>query len=107
MCFLNFKWNISCKNLSNSVVTISYAQMTFLSGEIIGAIFFSMLADYLGRKRVYLATLYISTIAGSLISIVQSYKQFVIARFPIAALTQVNSYFLNYIFLQFLIVFYS
>jgi MFS family permease len=64
--------------------------MTFLSGEIIGAIFFSMLADYIGRKRVYLSTLYVSTIVGSIVSIVQTYKQFVIIRFPIAALTQVN-----------------
>jgi MFS family permease len=63
--------------------------MTFLSGEIIGAIFFSMLADYIGRKKVFLATLYLSTIVGSLISIVQTYKQYVIVRFPIAALTQV------------------
>ena len=63
--------------------------MTYLSGDIIGAIFFSMLADFIGRKKVYLGTLYVSTIIGSLLSIVQSYKQFVLVRFPIAALTQV------------------
>jgi len=89
------QWNISCRNLSNSIVSISYAQMTFLSGEIIGAIFFSMLADYIGRKKVFLATLYLSTIVGSLVSIVQTYKQYVIVRFPIAALTQVYFFKIN------------
>lgn len=70
--------------------------MTYLSGDIIGAIFFSMLADFVGRKKVYLGTLYISTIIGSLLSIVQTYKQFVLVRFPIAALTQVEFiYFIN------------
>jgi MFS family permease len=64
--------------------------MTYLSGDIIGAIFFSMLADFVGRKKVYLGTLYVSTIIGSLLSIVQTYKQFVLVRFPIAALTQVE-----------------
>lgn len=49
-----------------------------------------MLADYIGRKKVYLGTLYVSAIVGSIISLVQTYKQFVIVRFPIAALTQVN-----------------
>ena len=39
--------------------------MTYLSGDIIGAIFFSMLADFVGRKKVYLGTLYVSTIIGS------------------------------------------
>ena len=83
------QWNISCKSLSSTTATISYSQMTFLSGQIIGAILFSMLADYLGRKRVYLITLYSSTIIGSIASIVQTYKQFVFVRFPIAAITQV------------------
>ena len=92
------QWNISCKNLSSSTVTISYAQMTFLSGEIIGSIFFSMLADYIGRKRIYLATLYVSTFIGALVSMVQSYKQFVIIRFPIAALAQVCSFFSPFFF---------
>ena len=64
--------------------------MTHLSGQIIGSIVFSMLADYTGRKRIYLVTLYLSTIVGLLISIVQTYKQFVIIRFPIAALVQVD-----------------
>lgn len=86
------QWNISCKSLSTTTATISYSQMTFLSGQILGAIFFSMLSDYLGRKRVYLITLYSSTIIGSVASIVQTYKQFVFVRFPIAAITQVLSY---------------
>lgn len=69
--------------------------MTFLSGEIIGAIFFAMLADYIGRKKVYLVTLYASTIVGAFISMVQTYKQFIILRFPIAALVQVKKKFIT------------
>ena len=80
-------------------MTISYAQMTFLSGEIIGAIFFAMLADYIGRKKVYLLTLYTSTIVGAFISMVQTYKQFIIFRFPIAALAQVA--FFSFFFMDF------
>ncbi len=86
------QWNISCRSLSTTTATISYSQMTFLSGQIVGAIFFSMLADYLGRKKIYLITLYSSSIIGSIASIVQTYKQFVFVRFPIALITQVKLY---------------
>ncbi len=94
------QWNISCRSLSTTTATISYSQMTFLSGQIIGTIFFSMLADYLGRKKIYLVTLYSSTIIGSIASIVQTYKQFVFVRFPIAAITQVL-FFVEYNFISF------
>lgn len=84
------KWNITCQNLYSSTVTISYAQMSFLSGKIIGSIFFSILADYIGRKNIYIITLYISGIIGSLISMVHNYRLFLAIRFVIAALVQVK-----------------
>ncbi|CAF0956567.1 unnamed protein product [Brachionus calyciflorus] len=82
------QWNITCANLESSSVTVAYAQMSFLSGKIIGAIFLSILADYVGRKNIYLTTLYASGVVGSLISIVQNYKHFLAIRFLIAALVQ-------------------
>lgn len=84
------KWNITCENLHSSTVTIAYAQMSFLSGKIIGAIFWSILADYIGRKNIFLITLYVSGIIGSLISMVHAYRVFLAIRFIIAALVQVK-----------------
>ncbi|RNA30767.1 organic cation transporter [Brachionus plicatilis] len=82
------KWNITCENLHSSIVTIAYAQMSFLSGKIIGAIFLSIMADYIGRKNIYLITLYVSGIVGSLVSMVHTYRLFLAVRFVIAALVQ-------------------
>lgn len=70
--------------------SVSYAQLTYLSGQILGAIGLSILADILGCKKVYLTSMYLATIIGVLISIVQTYRQYILVRLPIAALIQVN-----------------
>lgn len=73
------------------------AQTILVCGVLAGAMLFTILADNLGRKPVFLFSLWGIVVVGVLTAFTQSYITFAIARFFTGMVQQVGIYFILYL----------
>ena len=68
------------------------SQSVFNFGVMVGAIIFTSMADRLGRKPIYLACQYCMLVIGIIVAFSPNYITFVVLRFFLGAVREVNSY---------------
>jgi len=82
-----FQWDLVCdreylKDLSQTILTV---------GVMFGAMGFTTLSDYIGRKPVFLFSQWAMVIVGVITAFVPNYYVFLVLRFCTGALQQVQS----------------
>ncbi len=68
------------------------AQSVFFGGVLVGAIVNGQLSDLIGRKLVFLGTLFLEAVFGIALSFVQSYTWFAVCWFCVGMFEQVRTY---------------
>ena len=84
---MRFQWDLVCKreylkDLSQTILTV---------GVMFGAMGFTTLSDYLGRKPVFLFSQWAMVVVGVATAFVPNYYVFLVLRFCTGALQQVHT----------------